>query len=121
MKLPVWITPLFMNIDRQDARSFATFLAPDVTFRWGSRNPVTGRDAVEAHVAGLFSLFKGLEHKLIETWFDERTQTVFVQGEVTYRLADERTITLPFLNLLRLQDGLIAEYLIYADPSPLQG
>jgi hypothetical protein len=44
---------------------------------------------------------------------------VFCEGEVTYTRKDRSEITLPSFNLLKMQDGKVREYLIYADVTPL--
>ena len=42
-----------------------------------------------------------------------------LEGEVTYARHDDRCITIPFVNILRMRGNLISEYLIYIDIAPL--
>ena len=119
MGLPVWIHPLFASIDARDATAFAAFLAEDGTFRYGSQPAVAGRAAVREYVTGFFAGLEGLSHELLGFWWGVPGELCFVQGEVTYRLADGRRRTLPFFNLFRLRGAEIAEYLVYTDPTPM--
>lgn len=114
-----WTERLFATIDAMDADAFAAHLTEDGVFRWGSLDPVRGRPAVREFVAGFFSGFRSLSHRLHQTWEIAEDDVVFVQGEVTYVLPDRVEVTVPFLNLCRLRGDEVAEYLIYADPTPL--
>ena len=114
-----WTRDLLDAIDSRDADRFVSFLTEDALFRWGSRPPVTGRDAVRDYVAGFFQGFEALSHEVRESWQVPDRDTRFVEGEVTYTLPGGRRVTLPFLNLFRMEGAQVREYLIYADPSPL--
>ena len=41
------------------------------------------------------------------------------RGEVTYTRLDGSTLSVPFVNVLKLEGSLIRDYLIYADTSEL--
>lgn len=119
MDIPDWVQELFQTIDARDAEAFAAYLTETGCFRYGSQAPVVGRRAVAEHVAGFFFGLSGLRHELKGFWWGEADALCFVQGEVTYFLADGREVTLPFLNLFRMAGERIDDYRIYADPSPL--
>ena len=108
---------LFRTIDARDSRKFVSFLTPDATFRFGNAPAIAGHAAIEQAVGGFFASLKALSHQLIATW--EQGDSLALQGEVTYTRHDGSQITLPFANVFRLRDGLIREYLIYADVAPL--
>lgn len=108
---------LFSTIDRKDAVGFASFLTPDVTFRMGSNPAVVGRDVAEAFVAGFFSTIEGSRHSDLREY--AMGDDLFLEGTVSYLLANGKEIAVPFLNRLRLVDGLAAEYRIYLDPTPV--
>ena len=108
---------LFRTIDARDSRKFTSFLTPDATFRFGNAPAISGHAAIEQAVAGFFASLKALSHRLIATW--EQGDSLALQGEVTYTRHDGSQITLPFANIFRLRDGLVREYLIYADVAPL--
>lgn len=112
-----WITDLFAAIDHKNADAFAAFLAEDVRFRYGSQEPVLGKAAVREAAAGIFEMFAAIAHEIDEAWVSD--EAVVCEGHVTYTLPDGRSVTLPFLNVFRMADDLIADYRIYIDPTPL--
>lgn len=121
MDIPAWIRNLFAAIDARDAEAFAGFLTEQGLFRYGSQPPVAGRDAVRAHVAAFFAGLAGLRHEVQGFWWGEPGRTCFVQGQVNYTLPGGGQVSLPFLNLFHMQGERVAEYLVYADPTPMFG
>ncbi len=92
------------------------YLAENSSFTFGNAEPVKGKGTIRDHVAG-FSSIEGLQHKLLGTW--QADDMVFIKGEVTYTRKDKRTLTVPFLNVFKMDHELIREYLIYTDNSAL--
>jgi len=108
---------LFAAIDACDGERFANFLTPGAEFRFGSAPAVVGRDAIREAVEGFFSSIAGLSHTLHYTAADG--ETLICEGEVTYTRHDDSRVTLPFVDLLRMEDGLFSTYRIYMDIGPL--
>ena len=119
MTIPDWVIRLFQHIDRQDAVGFAAHLTETGLFRYGSQAAVAGRAEVEAYVRGFFAGLAGVSHRLTGFWWGEAERVCFVAGEVSYRLADGREVTVPFLNRFDMAGALIDRYLVYTDPTPL--
>jgi ketosteroid isomerase-like protein len=119
MEIPPWVNQLFQSIDAGDADAFAAFLSEDAEFRYGSQPSVRGRDAVRGHVAGFFAGLTGLSHELRGFWWGDPGRVCFVQGLVVYTLPGGGPVSLPFLNLFRMDGDRIGQYLVYTDPSPL--
>lgn len=113
-----WVNDLFQAIDEMNADKFSQFLDEDATFQFGNAKPVRGRGSVRDAVASFFSSIKGISHRLLGEWHVDNV--FFVQGEVTYARKDAKTVRVPFLDLLKLNDQrLVSEYVIYVDVSPL--
>lgn len=108
---------LFASIDAMDAERFLSFIDTNATFRFGSSPPVTGHDAIRAVVEGFFSSFAALKHDLLRLVADDNV--IACEGEVTYTRHDTSTITLPFVNIFEVNDGLISLYRVYIDIGPL--
>lgn len=117
MKDSEWFEALFTTIDRMDADSMVSFLTDDASFIYGSQPAVQGKEAVRNFISEFFGSLRGISHNLLRTWVVEDTK--ICEGEVTYDLADERRIILPFLNVFDMQNEKIREYRIYIDPTPL--
>lgn len=114
-----WMDRLIASIDEMDENKFSEFIAEDGEFRYGSQPAVEGRDAVREYVRTFFSGFKALSHDVHESRVLDDGQTVFMIGEVTYTLPDDRSVTIPFLNKLKMAGDLVIEYHVYADPTPV--
>ena len=112
-----WVRQLFDCVDAMDTEGFLGYLADDAIFRFGSSPAVAGKEAIGETVEGFFATIKGLSHEIVETWL--QGETVICQGQVTYTRTDGSEVTIPFVNIWRMQGKLISEYLIYIDVTPL--
>ncbi len=117
MKTNLPMSDVFRSIDGKDADAFVSFLTDDAVFRYGSQAPVSGREAIHQYVTEFFGMLEGLRHRLIDTW--ESEGCVVCQGEVTYFKKDGNEVTVPFVNVFRLDGDRISEYLVHVDPTPL--
>ena len=100
-----------------DVGAFLVFFEDDASFRFGSEQAVAGKAAVREAIEGFFATIKRLRHEILDTWF--HTETVICQGQVTYTRTDDSSVTIPFVNVLRMGGDRISEYLIYIDINPL--
>jgi len=108
---------MFEPADRLDVDGWCGHLAEDVHFRFGNAEPLQGRPAVREAVSQFFATLKGLRHEILEDWaIDDR---VIQRLQVTYTRPDDSQVTVPAVNILRIDGELIAEYLIYVDLAPL--
>jgi len=110
-------TELFADIDRMDAKAFASCLAEDCVLRFANADEVVGRDAIEQAIAGFFSTIKGLSHHIVEQW--DVDDTTIVQTEATYTRLDDRRVTVPAVTIYRRGVDLIDDYRIYVDLAPV--
>ena len=53
------------DVDRMDAKAFASHLAEDGLLRYANNDEVVGRDAIEASIAGFFGTIKGISHHIV--------------------------------------------------------
>jgi ketosteroid isomerase-like protein len=114
---PSQMRELFDTIDRKDADGFAAFLTEDAVFKMGNGHPVTGKAAIREMVKGFFVGLKGLRHEVTEEW--TFGSAALCHGTVTYTRQDGSELRVPFANVLKLQDSLIREYLVFIDVSEL--
>ncbi len=112
-----WVRRLFEAIDRMDADGFVEFLSEGARFRFGSQPAVVGKESIRKVVGEFFSSIGGLQHRILNIW--EVPGNVVCEGEVTYTRKDRSRVTVPFVDVFRMQGSLIGEYLIYIDISPL--
>ena len=101
-----------------DVEAFLRLLAPDVVLRLGSQPELRGHEAVRAAISALFGQMQSIQHHDLQLWSE--AASIILQAEVTFTRKDGRSVTLPYVNLLRRQpDGLLSEYFIYIDLAPL--
>ncbi|MBN2009695.1 nuclear transport factor 2 family protein [candidate division KSB1 bacterium] len=117
MHSPEWITDLFIAIDKMDVEKFSSFLKQDATFRFGNAAQVAGVNNIKTGLAQFYQSIKKLSHKLLDVW--EVDNAVICRGDVTYTRFDDSTVTLPFVDIFKMDDDAIADYLIYIDLAPL--
>lgn len=108
---------VFKDVDRMDAKAFASHLAEGCVLRFANADETVGRDAIEVAIAGFFGTIKGLSHQAVEEWNVD--DTTIVQLEVTYTRLDDRRVTLPAVTIYRRGADLIDEYRIYVDLTPI--
>ncbi len=108
---------LFKVIDEMDCEKFAAFLHENGEFEFGNAATVKGRAEIKKAVSQFFSSIHGLRHNLKEVWNVDNS--IIVNGEVTYTRKNKTQITIPFMNLLKMNNGLIENYQIFIDISPL--
>jgi SnoaL-like domain len=112
-----WLDELFQKIDAKDTAGFLSFLTPGARFRFGNAALLQGRQAIGEAVGAFFASISASRHHLLHTWSID--DAVICQGEVRYTRKDNSTLTVPFVNIFRMQGRQIDQYLIYADITPL--
>lgn len=108
---------LFAAIDSRDAAGFAALLHEAAVFQFGNAPPVQGREAIRAAVAGFFESVAAVQHKLLAVW--RPPDALICHGSVTYTRHDCSKLTVPFANVLVLEEGLARDYRIFVDISTL--
>ena len=111
------IKRFFHSVDKKDITSFASFITEDVSFKFGNADAVRGKIAVSNMVQQFFDSINGLTHKIDNVWFQDNA--VICNGQVTYTRHDSSQLTVPFANILEIDNDLISDYQIYIDTSQL--
>lgn len=112
-----WIIELFSSIDEKNVEKFSSFLSEGCSFRFGNMPAADGVDGISQFVGGFFDSIKSLKHDIIETW--EVPGGAICHGMVTYTRHDDSTLSVPFSNIFKIDNGKIFDYLIFADTSQL--
>ncbi len=112
------VAAIFADIDAFDPDKFAAHLTPDVKFRFGNLDPVTGRAEVKEAVAGFFSTINGLTHHILNV-YESGGETVIVQIDVEYLRQDGKSVTVPNADILVFDGDLVRDWQIYIDVAPV--
>ena len=113
---------LFSSIDAMDVAAVVGMFADDGVVRFANQERVVGRPGVQQAVETFFSGIRGLSHSVTGVWLGswEEGEVVSVESEVTYtRLDGVRLAPLPATTTLRMKQGLIKDFRVFMDPSPL--
>jgi ketosteroid isomerase-like protein len=111
------IATVFADIDALDPDKFVAHLTPDVTFRFGNADPVSGPAAVREAVAGFFTTIDGMTHHIRNVFQDG--DTIVAQVDVEYRRKDGKSVTVPNADILVYDGDLVRDWQIYIDVAPV--
>jgi ketosteroid isomerase-like protein len=111
------VTKLYQAVDTREAAALAPFLSPSVTFQLGNNPPVNGREAVLEINASFFTSIAGMAHTIDAIW--SQGANIICNGSVRYTRFDGSHLSIPFATILTTERGLIHDYKVYADVSPL--
>ena len=100
-----------------DAQALAAAMTPGGTFRFANMDPVSGTENLAGFFGNFFASIKGISHTDLEYWFTDNTW--FATGRVTYTRHDNSTLNVPFSVILKMQEELIDQYLVFVDVSQL--
>jgi limonene-1,2-epoxide hydrolase len=96
---------------------FITFFTEDARYRFGSFEPVVGREGIGNSVANFFPLVKALYHDIHTIW--EQGNELIVEMDVIYTRHDDTVITLPVADIFRFEGDLIRDMRIFMDVNPV--
>ena len=111
------LAAIFADIDAFDPDRFVKHLTPDVEFRFGNGEPVFGREAVAAAVAGFFSTISGLKHQIKNVW--QVDDFGIAQIDVEYTRLDGQVVVIPNADILVFEGDLVKNWQIYIDLAPV--
>ena len=109
---------VFQTVDAMEPNSMAELFAADATMIFANNEPLVGREAIAAGVAGFFSTINGLQHRIINDWC-VGADTI-IEAEVTYRRLDDKEVSIPAVSIWHTgDDGLIDHYRVLFDVTPV--
>ncbi|KLL95220.1 hypothetical protein NJ76_28800 [Rhodococcus sp. IITR03] len=111
------ITRNLLHAADTDIARFFGFFSTDCIFRMGNNDPVQGSEAIQQWVASYLGSVAGMHHVILEQWCDGNLAALHVN--VTYTMNNGTSFTLPAVTRTRVENGKVAEYLIFMDPSPV--
>jgi ketosteroid isomerase-like protein len=96
------------------------FLTDDVVLIFGNADAIEGKEAIEKMSYQLMSAFTRVRHEIHNIWHAAEDPDVSIaQMTVHYTKHDDSSLSLPCLNVFRMNGDLVAEYRVYMDASPI--
>ncbi len=111
------ITKLYQAVDEKSTSKLGAFLANDLRFQLGNFDEVHGKDAVLASNENFFQIIDAMSHRIDGIW--AQGDDIICKGEVHYTRLDQSELSLPFATILEIKAGLIQDYQVYVDVTPL--
>ena len=114
------IGPLFAATDQGDLAGVASYLHDDVVVVLGNREPIRGAEAYAELYGQVAGMLAGLRHEILDIWSAAEEPSVWVvRMTVHYTRADGHTVSLPCCNVLRFTHGLVSDYRVFMDMTPV--
>jgi ketosteroid isomerase-like protein len=112
-----YIKDMYAIVDAKDGAALAAMMTDDGIFRFANIPPVTGREAIAGFLDNFFQSIRDIKHTDLEDW--QAGDNRFATGNVHYTRHDGSVLSVPFSVILKMQDKLIKEYLVFVDASEL--
>jgi ketosteroid isomerase-like protein len=112
------VRALFDAVDRSDVDAVVELAAADIHFRFGNADPTDGKAAFTSSAQAFSSSIASIRHEIHNLWEVDQGTVVCVM-DVHYRRLDGRRFTLPCCNVFIIRNGLVHDYRIYMDISPV--
>jgi ketosteroid isomerase-like protein len=114
------ITDLFAATDRGDLPAVTAALHSDVVVFFGNYEPIHGRTAYAALYGQMTGSLDSVRHEIHDIWrARENPDVLIARMTVHYTLPNGAVHSLPCCNVFHLDSGLIAQYQVYVDVSPV--
>ena len=115
-----WAKQFFAAVDSRQPDMIVSFMQPNVRLQMANAPALVGIPAIHKSFMQAAQRFAAIQHDLQGIWHGtwEQGEVVSAEALVTYTFPTGKTVTLPCTSTLRLQDGKIADYRIFIDPSP---
>jgi ketosteroid isomerase-like protein len=111
------VRSLFEAMDGAAIPAAAALMTDDVHVRFGNGDPIEGRDAFAVSGEQFTASIGSIRHEI--TYIQNFEDVVVVEMQVHYTRLDAKQLTLPCCNVFRMRDGLVADYRVYMDISPV--
>lgn len=112
------VRALLDAVDSRDLDTLDSYIADDVYFRFGNTNPTNTKSGFTAAMHPFLRGIGGIRHEVVEMW-EIPGGGVITTMDVHYTRLDGHQLVLPCCNVFRLRDGLVFDYRIYMDVTPV--
>ncbi len=111
------IPHMYNIIDNKDSKGLVNLMTDDANFIFANIPAAKGKSEIISFLDNFFESIKSLKHEKLEYW--QNDDKVTARGQVTYTRLNETELSVPFAVILKMQNGRIRDYQIYADTSEL--
>jgi SnoaL-like domain len=112
-----YIRAYFREVDTMRPDSLAEWYAQTGSFRFANSDPVVGRAAIVETLNAFYATVSSMHHQELGLWVD--TDSGVFEAEVTFKTNDGRTVRIPAVSILRVENGLVKDFRFVMDARPL--
>lgn len=112
-----YVRAYFREVDAMRPEGLTLWYAPTGSFRFANSDPVVGHSAIAATLNAFYATVTSMHHRELGLWVDGDSG-VF-EAEVTFETKDARTIRLPAVSILRVDNGFVQDFRFVMDAGPL--
>lgn len=98
--------------DARDPAALGAFFAENAVYHNGPLEPVAGREAIEATLAGFMAMGGRVDVDVVNLLADE---SIVMTERVDHFIRPERTVSLPVMGIFEIREGLITAWRDYFD------
>lgn len=107
------IPDVYRAVDTADLQKLLSYMTDDAVFRFSNIPSVVGKKAIGEFLSGFYQAISSLSHSDLEYWYADNVWSAM--GNVAYTRHDGTQLKVPFSVILKMNEGLIREYLIFVD------
>jgi ketosteroid isomerase-like protein len=108
---------IFSAFDAKDITALAELVTDDVRLQLGNADVVEGKAEFVRGLKAFFGSVADFRHTVTNVWSD--VDAVIAELRVHYTRLDGTELTLPCCNVFRLRGGVVADYRVYMDITPV--
>jgi ketosteroid isomerase-like protein len=114
------ISDLLAAGDGGDIDRLLVYLTDDVQLVFGNADAIEGKEAIKMMSHQFMSGFKRVRHEIHNIWHTADDPDILIaQMTVHYAKFDDSIVSLPCLNVFRMNADLVSDYRIYMDANPI--
>lgn len=108
---------LYHNVDQKNLDYLNDAMSEDVKFQLGNNPATVGKEIVLSANRFFFESIESMRHTIDDIWQDQ--DDLICKGCVEYERLDGSAFSASFATFLKMSNGKIKDYLVYADVSGL--
>jgi ketosteroid isomerase-like protein len=107
---------LFGAVGRKDLVAYLACFTDDAEYKAGNFPAVFGHQAIQEFGARVIPYFDNVLHNVKTSW--QQGDTVISELDLVYYRKDGKVVTVPCLDVIRLENGKVKSLRAYLDASP---
>lgn len=112
-----YVRAYFSEVDAMRPDGLAQWYMPTGSFRFGNHDPVVGHPAIMGTLSAFYASIRSMHHRELGLWVD--TDSGVFEAEVTFETNDGRTVRIPAVSIMRVENGFVRDFRFIMDAAPL--